>query len=163
MNQKTKAAAGETAAFVLEQEFRRMNGDTSMKKIGLMVVAVALSLSVVASAGSTGGRSKTAGSSSKAKTVSKDQGQSAKTLADQIAQIKQEHQAELNELQEIKKLATEEKATKTLDALNKVIGRRNLAFEQKIGPLQQKLNAASRPKPDQPKGTKAAPKKGPPA
>jgi hypothetical protein len=131
-----------------------------MKKIGLMVVAVALSLSVAAFAAE---QPKGQRSSSKGKTVSKDQGQSSKTLADQIAQIKQEHQAELNELQEIKRLATEEKATKTVDAVNKMIGRRNLAFEQKIGPLQQKLNAASRPKPDQPKGTKAAPKKGPPA
>jgi len=130
-----------------------------MKKIGLMVVAVALSLSVAASAGSTGGRSKTERSSSKAKTVTKDQAQSPKALADEIAQIKQQHQAEINELQELKKLATEEKATKTLEAVNKMIGRRNLAFEQKIGPLQEKLNAASRPKPDQPKGTKAAPKK----
>jgi TolA-binding protein len=133
-----------------------------MKKIGLMVVAVALSLSVAASAGSTGGRSRTERSSSKSKTVSKDQGQSPKVLADQIAQIKQEHQAELNELQEIKRLATEEKATKTVEALNKVIGRRNLEFEKKIGPLQQKLNALQNPGPSLPKDTKTAPKKGPP-
>ena len=133
-----------------------------MKKIGLLVVAVALSLSVAASAGSTGGRSKTEKSAPKGKTVSKDPGQSPKALADQIAQIKQEHQAELNELQEIKKLAAEEKATKTVEALNKVIGRRSLAFEQKIGPLQQKLNALQNPGPSLPKDTKTAPKKGGP-
>ena len=133
-----------------------------MKKIGLMVVAVALSLSVAASASSVGGggRSKTDRSSPKGKTVAKDQGQSAKALADEIAQIKQQHQAELNEWQEVKRLATEEKATKTLEALNKVIGRRNLEFEKKIGPLQEKLNALQNPSSS--KTTKTAPKKGPP-
>ncbi len=130
-----------------------------MKKIGWMVVAVALSLSVAAFAAE---QPKGQRSSSKGKTVTKDQGRSAKALADEIAQIKQQHQAELNELQELKKLATEEKATKTLDALNKVIGRRNLAFEQKIGPLQQRLNALQNPGLSLPKDTKTAPKKGPP-
>ncbi len=127
-----------------------------MKKIGLMVVAVALSLSVAAFAAE---KPKTQRSSSKGKTVTKDQGQSSKALADEIAQIKQQHQAELNELQEVKRLATEEKATKTLEALNKVIGRRNLEFEKKIGPLQEKLNALQNPGSKLPKTTKTAPKK----
>ncbi len=130
-----------------------------MKKIGLMVVAVALSLSVAASAAE---QPKGQRSSAKGKTVTKDQGQSAKTLADEIAQIKQQHQAEINELQEIKRLATEEKATKTVEALNKVIGRRNLEFEKTIGPKQEKLNALQNPGPKLPKTTKTAPKKGPP-
>jgi len=130
-----------------------------MKKIGLMVVAVALLLSVAAFAAE---QPKGQRSSSKSKTVSKDQGQSPKALADQIAQIKQEHQAELNELLEIKKLATEEKAAKTVEAVNKLIGRRNLEFEKKIGPLQQKLNALQNPGPSLPKDTKTAPKKGSP-
>lgn len=136
-----------------------------MKKIGLMVVAVALSLSVAALASSVGGvggggRSQTEKSAPKGKIVGQDQGLSSKTLADQIAQIKQQHQAEINELQEIKRLAAEEKATKTLDAVNKLIGRRNLAFEQKIGPLQQRLNVLQNTGPSLPKDTKMAPKKG---
>jgi hypothetical protein len=130
-----------------------------MKKIGWMAIAVSLSLSVAAFATE---QPKGQRPSSKGKTVRGTEAQSSQALADQIAQVKQQHQAELNELQEIRKLANEEKATKTLGALDKLIGRRNLEFEKTIGPLQQKLNALRKPGPDLPKDTKTAPKKGSP-
>ena len=98
-----------------------------MKKIGLMVMAVALSLSVAAFAGqdqpkaerpapkSKTEQPKTQKIAPKGKTVRGDQ-------ANQIAQVKQEYQAAINELQEIRKLANEEKATKTLGALDLFFG-----------------------------------------
>jgi uncharacterized membrane protein YccC len=108
-----------------------------MKKIGLMVVAVALSLSVAALATEQPKRERPA---DKSKAVRGDQAQSPKALANQIAQLKQEHQAAINELEEIRKLANEEKATKTLGALDKLIARRNQEFQKRVNPLQQRLN-----------------------
>jgi uncharacterized protein HemX len=108
-----------------------------MKKIGLMVVVVALSLSVATFAGEQTKKDRPA---EKSKAVRKDQARSPKTLADQIAQLKQEHQAAIKELEEIKKLAHEEKATKTVGALDKLIVRRNQEFQKRIGPLQQRLD-----------------------
>jgi hypothetical protein len=107
-----------------------------MKKIGLMVVAVALLLSVTAFSAE---EPKAQKPSSQPKAVRGDRAQSAKTLANQIAQLKQEHQAALNELEEIKKLANEEKAPKTVGALDKLIARRNQEFQKRITPLQQRL------------------------
>ncbi len=43
-------------------------------------------------------------------------------------------------MQEIRKLANEEKATKTAGALDKLIARRNQEFQKRIEPLQQRLN-----------------------
>ncbi len=65
--------------------------------------------------------------------------QSPEALAKQLASLKQEHQAAINELEEIKKLANEEKATKTAGALDKLIARRNQEFQKRIEPLQQRL------------------------
>jgi hypothetical protein len=108
-----------------------------MKKMGLMVVVVALSLSVAAFSAE---EPKAQKPSSKTKAVRGDRAQSAKTLANQIAQLKQEHQAAIKELEEIKKLANEEKATKTAGALDKLIARRNQEFQKRITPLQQRLD-----------------------
>jgi hypothetical protein len=108
-----------------------------MKKIGLMVVAAVLSLSVVTFAAEQPKKDRPA---EKSKAVRKDQARSPKTLADQIAQLRQEHQAAIKELEEIKKLANEEKAPKTAGALDKLIARRNQEFQKRIGPLQQRLD-----------------------
>jgi chaperonin cofactor prefoldin len=108
-----------------------------MKKIGLMVVAVSLALSAAAFAAEQPQKDRPA---EKSKAVRGDQARSPKALADQIAQLKQEHQAAMNELQEIKKLANEEKATKTVGALDKLIARRNQEFQKRIEPLQQRLD-----------------------
>jgi len=124
-----------------------------MKKVGLMIIAVSLSLSVAALAADQPKQERPA---SKGRTVRTREVQPPKTLANQVAQLKQEQQAAINELQEIKKLATEEKAAKTVAALDKLIARRNQEFQKRIDPLQKRLDAAGRPKPDQPKGTEAA-------
>ena len=128
-----------------------------MKKVGLMIMAVSLSLSVAALAADQPKQEKPA---EKSKAIRGTEARSSKLLANQIAQLQQEQQAAINELQEIKKLATEEKAGKTVAALDKLIARRNQEFQKRIDPLQKRLDAAGRPKPDQPKGTKAAPKEG---
>lgn len=108
-----------------------------MKKIGLMVAAVSLALSVAAFAAEQPKRDRPV---DKSKAVRGEQVRSPKALADQIAQLKQEHQAAINELQEIKKLAIEEKASKTAAALDKLIARRNQEFQTRIQPLQQRLD-----------------------
>ncbi len=125
-----------------------------MKKIGLMIVALSLSLSVVASASSVGDQKPASKSkteqpknqrpSSKGKAVRGDQ-------ANLIAQLRQEHQAAMNELQEIRKIAAEEKANKTLGALDKLITRRNQEFEQRL----QKLEAQGKAGGDNKNGDKA--------
>ncbi len=121
-----------------------------MKKIGWMVVAVALSLSVAAFAANqpkverptskSADQPKGGRTSPEGKTVRGAELQASKTLANQIAQFKQEHQAAINELEEIKRLAGEEKATKTLGAVEKLITRRNQEFQKRIEPLQQRLD-----------------------
>ncbi len=125
-----------------------------MKKIGWMIVALCLSLSVAASASSVGDQKP----ASKSKTEQpKNQKSSAKGKAargDQanlIAQLRQEHQVAMNELQEIRKVAAEEKATKTLSALDKLITRRNQEFEQRL----QKLEAQNKGGGDNKDGDKA--------
>ena len=138
-----------------------------MKKIGLMVMAVALSLSVAAFAGqdqpkaerpapkSKTEQPKTQKIAPKGKTVRGTEAQSSQALADQIAQVKQQHQAELNELQEIRKLANEEKATKTLGALDKLIARRHLEFQQRLQKLETQGTSGDEPKTE---GGKSKPK-----
>ena len=123
-----------------------------MKKIGWMVVAVALSLSVAAfaqqdqpkaerpSSRAKGEEPKAQRPSPKGQTIRGAELQASKTLAHQIAQLKQEHQAAINELEEIKRLAGEEKAAKTLGAVEKLITRRNQEFQKRIEPLQQRLD-----------------------
>ncbi|MCL5279509.1 MAG: hypothetical protein M1376_06345 [Planctomycetes bacterium] len=109
-----------------------------MKKIGWMIVALSLSLSVAASASSVGNQKPASKSKteqpknqrpSRGKAVRGDQ-------ANLIAQLKQEHQVAMNELQEIRKLAAEEKATKTLGALDKLMTRRNQEFQQRLQKLE---------------------------
>lgn len=107
-----------------------------MKKIGLMIVAVSLSLGVAAFAADQPRAERPA---SKGKAVRGAEMRTPKALANQIAQLKQEHQAAINELQEIKKLANEEKATKTSGALDKMIARRNQEFQKRLDPLEQQL------------------------
>ncbi len=119
-----------------------------MKKIGLLMVAACLSLGVAAFGGN---QPKTERPASRSKTEQpKAQrippegravrgAESAKTLNSQIAQLKQEHQTAINELEEIKKLANEEKATKTLGAVERLIARRHQDFQKRLEPLQQRL------------------------
>ncbi len=114
-----------------------------MKKIGLMVIVVSLSLSVAALAGSQQDQPKAERPASKSKAEQpKAQRPSSKgkmvrgDQANQIAQLKQEHQAAMNELQEIRRLANEEKATKTLGALDRLIARRNQEFQQRLQKLE---------------------------
>jgi cell division protein FtsB len=100
-----------------------------MKKMGLMVIAVALSLSMAAWAGSTSANTPTPTQNQTApaaKGKGKVAAQTPKMLADEVAKLKQEHQAAVNELEEIKKLANEEKASKTVAALDKMITRRKI-------------------------------------
>ena len=120
-----------------------------MKKIGLLMVAACLSLSLTAFGGNQPKTERPA-SRSKAeqpkaqKTPQEGKAvrgaESAQALNSQIAQLKQEHQAAMSELEAIKKLAAEEKATKTLGALDKLIARRNQDFQQRLNPLQQRLS-----------------------
>ena len=137
-----------------------------MKKTGLLAVAVSLMLSLGAYAGEKAAdakaRPQAEGKGKIRDRARSDEAQSPKALASQIAQLKQEHQVAINELQEIRKVAKEEKATKTLGAVDKLIARRNQELRKRLEPLQKRLDAAGRPKPDQPKGTTAAPKEGSP-
>ncbi len=126
-----------------------------MKKIGLMVVAVSLSLSVAAFAVD---QPKTERSASRSKTEQpKNQktpregkavrgAESAKALNSQIAQLKQEHQTAINELEELKRLASEEKATKTLGAVEKLIARRNQEFQQRLKRLEAQMKSGDETK-----------------
>ncbi len=123
-----------------------------MKKIGLMVVAVSLSLSVAAFAQQNQPKAerpaKTSAAEEKGKVRDRaraDQAQSPEAIAKQLASLKQEHQAAINELEEIKKLAAEEKATRTVGALDKLIARRNQEFQKRIEPLQQRLKKLEAP------------------
>jgi hypothetical protein len=78
-----------------------------------------------------------------------------KMLNEQLAALKQEHQATVTELQGIKQLATKEKATETAAALDKLIARHEQEYQKKIEPLQQqlkKLEAAQKQSADAPKG-----------
>lgn len=131
-----------------------------MKKIGLMVVAACLSLSVAASAAD---QPKAERSTTKGKVVKGTEAQT-KALNAEIAQLKQEHQAAINELQEIRKLAAEEKATRTVAALDKLIARHNQEFQKKLDPRQQRLNKLEGKSGEKSgdTGTKQAPKKGAP-
>lgn len=117
-----------------------------MKRIGLLVVAVSLSLSLAAFAGETSAsnsqNSPTGGA--KAKTRVKGMGRmdpamQQKSLNEQLAQAQKEHQAAVAELQAIKTLAVKEKATETAAALDKLMAKHNQEFQKKVEPWQQQL------------------------
>jgi len=143
-----------------------------MKKIGILTVVVSLVLSVAAFAGEKSGNAKSQPGQTQS---TQDQGQpgakkgrgkapDAATIEKELANMKAEHQAAMAELQEIKKLATDEKATKTVGALNTLIARHEKAYQDRIAPIQQRLEKlkAAQKGTDATKDSteKTAPKKG---
>ena len=115
-----------------------------MKKMGLLLVAACLSLSLMASGAeqSANGSAEGAKTKVRAKSPTRDRRDPAaqkKALTDDLAKLKQEHQAAQGELQGIKQLAVKEKATETAAALDKLIARREQEYQKKIEPLQQRL------------------------
>jgi hypothetical protein len=119
-----------------------------MKKIGLMTVVASLVLSLAAfgaeKSGNTAqtGQSKdqTTSTEGKAKAKGKGKAPDAATMEKNLAQLKQEHQAAMKELQDIKKLATDEKATKTIAALDSLMARHEKAYQERIAPIQKRLD-----------------------
>lgn len=59
--------------------------------------------------------------------------------AEQVATLKQEHQAVMAELQKIRQLAAKEKATETAKALDGLIARRQAEFQKRISQMEQRL------------------------
>jgi hypothetical protein len=117
----------------------------SMKKIGLMVVAVALSLSVATYAADKSANTSTQG----AQTQTEAKGKRAKVdpaaaLQKEIDQLKKDQKVTVDELTEIKTLATKEKATQTAAALDKLIAKHVKEFQTKIDEAQKKLDAAKK-------------------
>lgn len=103
-----------------------------------MVASLMLSLTALAAERTT----KTPAGAEKGKVRDRaraDMAQSPEAITKQLAALKREQQAAISELEEIKKLANEEKATKTVGALDKLIARRNQEFQKRIEPLQQRL------------------------
>jgi len=122
-----------------------------MKKIGFLAVVASLMLSLTALAGERStnkkAESQTPAADGKAKVRNKaraDAAQSPEALTKQLASLKQEHQVTISELEEIKKLAVEEKATKTAGKLDQLIARHNQEYQKRIEPLQQRLKKLER-------------------
>lgn len=116
-----------------------------MKKIGLMVVAVALSLSVATYAADKSANTSTQGT----QTQTEAKGKRAKVdpaaaLQKEIDQLKKDQKVTVDELTEIKTLATKEKATQTAAALDKLIAKHVKEFQTKIDEVQKKLDAAKK-------------------
>jgi predicted nucleic acid-binding Zn-ribbon protein len=116
-----------------------------MKKIGLMVVAVSLALSLAAYAGEKSANTSTQG----AQTQTEVKGKRAKVdpvaaLQKEIDQFKKDQKVTVDELTEIKTLATKEKATQTAAALDKLIAKHIKEFQTKIDEAQKKLDAAKK-------------------
>lgn len=65
--------------------------------------------------------------------------QQQRTLTEQIDGFKREYQAEIGELQAIRRLAVKEKAKETLQALEKLIARREQEHQRRLEGLQQRL------------------------
>lgn len=65
--------------------------------------------------------------------------QQRRTFAEQVASLKRQHQAEIGELQAIRRLAVKEKAKETLQALEKLIARREQEHQKRLAGLQQRL------------------------
>ena len=117
-----------------------------MKKIGIMAVVVSLALSLAAFAGEKSGNAKaqtgqTQATQDQGAKKGKGKAPDAATLEKELASMKTEHQAAMAELREIKKLATEEKATKTAGALDKLMASREKVYQEKVAPIQKKLDA----------------------
>jgi biopolymer transport protein ExbB/TolQ len=116
-----------------------------MKKTGLLAVAVSLMLSLGAFAGEKAAdakaRPQAEGKGKIRERARPDAAQTQKSLTDQLAALKQEHQAAMTELQAIKQLATKEKATETGAALDKLIARHEQEYQKKVEPMQKRLDA----------------------
>ncbi|MBM4028633.1 MAG: hypothetical protein FJ280_25040 [Planctomycetes bacterium] len=122
-----------------------------MKKVGLVGLAVCLSLSWAAMAGATSvskqgkapdGPATAAPDKDKARPQGRGQMDPAaqqKRVNEQLATLKTEHQAAMAELQAIKQLAVKEKATQTAAALDKLMAGREQEYQKKVEPLQQRL------------------------
>jgi hypothetical protein len=121
--------------------------NVDMKKIGVLVVAVSLLLSLAAGAAEKAankGKEQSANVSAEGKAKMRDRARSEgapspEGLTKQLASLKQEHQAAMSELQAIKQLAVKEKATQTAAALDKLMAGREAAFQKRIEPLQLRL------------------------
>jgi hypothetical protein len=61
-------------------------------------------------------------------------------IAAEIAKLQQEHKTAVDELQKIKLLAVEEKATKTTEALTALIAKHDAQFEQQMQVLQRRMS-----------------------
>jgi hypothetical protein len=138
--------------------------NTNMKKIGLMVVAVSLSLSLAAFAGNkSASTTQTPSTQSQPEAKAKGRGKALETpatLEKELAQLKQEQKATVDELAAIKTLATKEKATETTAALDKLIARHNKEFQTKIEAKQKQLDAMKQATEAQKGATDKAVKKG---
>jgi hypothetical protein len=117
-----------------------------MKRIGLLVVAVSLSLSLAAFAGETSANNSQSGPTAVAKgktgaqkLARMDPATQQKVVNEQLAALQKEHQAAVGELQAIKTLAVKEKATETAAALDKLMAKRDQEHQKKVEPLQQQL------------------------
>jgi len=62
-----------------------------------------------------------------------------KSAAEQIAALKQEHQAVMAELQKIRQLAAKEKATETTKALDGLMARHQQAYQQRLQQMEQRM------------------------
>jgi hypothetical protein len=122
--------------------------NVDMKKIGLLAVAVALMLSVGAFAGEKAANTKAPSQTPSGEVKAKGRGKApdAATLEKELATLKQDHQAAMKELQDIKKLAADEKATKTAAALDKLIARHEQEYQKKVEPVQKRLDALKQAK-----------------
>lgn len=133
-----------------------------MRRIGWLVMVASLSLSLTALANEKSTNTQTPATGMKSR-GSKMVVPSPRALNARIAELKQEQQTAVKELDEIKKLAAEEKATKTVAALDKLIALRNQEFQKQLAPLEQQLKnleaAQKKPGSALPKDTKTAPKK----
>jgi hypothetical protein len=70
-----------------------------------------------------------------------------KSIAEQIATFKQDHQAVMTELQNIRQLAAKEKAGETIKALDALIARRERAYQEKLQLMErrsQRIQAAQK-------------------
>jgi hypothetical protein len=145
---------------------------TNMKKIGVLTVVVSLVLSLAAFGADKAGNKtsqtgQTQGAQDKGQSDVKGKGKGkapdAATIEKELATLKAEHQAAMTELQDIKKLATDEGAKKTAGALDKLIARHEQEYQKRIAPIQKRLDslkAAQKQGTDTQKDNATAPKKG---